>query len=104
MLARCEVRKRRSKPRRGPLRDAAYRKYVKSEPCAVCYRLPSDPAHTENNGMSSKGPDSSCAPLCRLHHREYDAGRVAFEAKYNVDMKAVARRHWERYQRERVAA
>lgn len=49
-----------------------------------------DTAHTQNNGTSSKGPDSSCAPLCRTHHREYDAGRKAFEKKYGVDMKAVA--------------
>src|SRR5690349_14876358 len=33
-----------------------------------------DPAHTENNGTSSKGPDSSCAPLCRRHHLVYDLG------------------------------
>jgi hypothetical protein len=47
-------------------------------------------AHTQNNGMGSKGPDSSCAPLCRKHHREYDSGREAFEAKYGIDMKQLA--------------
>lgn len=61
-----------------------------------------DPAHTENNGMSSKGPDSSCVPLCRSHHLEYDSGREAFESKYGIDMKAIAAAYWERYQQERA--
>ena len=62
----------------------------------------SDPAHTENNGMRSKGPDSSCAPLCRKHHREYDAGRKAFETKYEIDMKTTAAKYWKRYESERA--
>ena len=62
-----------------------------------CDEWLSDPSHTVNNGMSSKGPDSSCVPLCRKHHREYDAGRKAFEAKYAVDMKALAAEHWKRF-------
>lgn len=62
-----------------------------------CVGVKVDPAHTENNGMSSKGPDSSCGPLCRVHHNEYDAGRAAFEKKYRVDMKAVAADHWKRF-------
>jgi len=57
----------------------------------------SDPAHTANNGMRSKGPDSSCAPLCREHHQEYDAGRKAFEAKYQIGMRAVAAGNWNRF-------
>ena len=54
-----------------------------------------DPAHTQNNGGSSKGPDSSCAPLCRAHHMEYDNGREAFEEKYGIDMAREAAIHWE---------
>jgi hypothetical protein len=61
-----------------------------------------DPAHTANNGMSSKGPDSSCAPLCRRHHREYDAGRAAFEAAYAIDMAALAVQWWADWQRRAV--
>ena len=59
-----------------------------------------DPAHTENNGTSSKGPDYSCVPLGRGHHREYDAGRKAFEKKYDIDMQETAKKYWETYQRE----
>jgi hypothetical protein len=50
--------------------------------------------------MRSKGPDSSCVPLCRKHHDEYDAGRKAFEKKYGVSMKALAAEHYARYQKE----
>ena len=66
-----------------------------------------DPAHTENNGMRSKGRDSSCAPLCRDHHDQFDGhkrlpngkvGRVAFEEYYLLDMKSVAEKCWKRFQ------
>lgn len=59
-------------------------------------------AHTKNNGMGSKGPDLSCAPLCPKHHREYDAGRKAFEKKYGVDMQAIAAELWKHYESERA--
>jgi hypothetical protein len=120
VIRRTPVKKRRAKPRRGPLRDKIYRRWVSGQFCAVSANYdwekrepgdmcsgsgntPKDPAHTENNGMGSKGPDSSCAPLCRKHHREYDAGRAAFEQKYGVDMKAIAAQLWARYQQEKAA-
>ena len=105
--ARKFLPKRRKKPRRGPMRCKAYMDWLTKGYCAIyasnprailldC-ELPLDSAHTQNNGMSSKGPDSSCAPLCRRHHREYDAGRKSFEAKYSVDMSALAAAHWKRF-------
>ena len=109
------IPRRRSKPRRGPAnippeqwRNAGYRLWLRenclcvaglatgSETCSA-FAI-SDPAHTQNNGRGSKGPDASCAPLCRKHHREYDAGREAFEEKYGVDMKHEAAVHWAVYQ------
>jgi len=47
--------------------------------------------------MSSKGPDSSCVPLCRKHHREFDSGRKAFEKKYDVDLKKLAAEYFKRF-------
>lgn len=113
--------KRRTKQRRGPLRDPGYRKYLAGKSCSALsdspndeafegcdywwhgYGFATDAAHTENNGMNSKGPDSSCAPLCRKHHREYDAGREAFEKKYRINMKAIAAEHFARYEKEKAA-
>lgn len=106
-MKRTPVKKRRTKPRRGPMRDPKYRTFVRTFLCSVFSASPNDEpydrcdywnghtnltdsAHTQNNGMRSKGPDSSCAPLCRKHHREYDAGREAFEEKYAVSMSAIA--------------
>jgi len=107
------IPKKRAKARRGPMRDPKYRRWCSTQWCVVCRILsddqrppayhPIDPAHTQNNGTSSKGPDSSCAPLCRKHHDEYDAGREAFEKKYGVDMKALAAEHYERYLQETAA-
>ena len=104
------MKAKRSQPRRGPMRDRGYMAWLKERWCVSCWRNGGplnghhafsgviDPAHTENNGMRSKGPDSSCAPLCRVHHREYDSGRAAFEAKYGIDMKNEAAAHWAAYQ------
>ena len=66
-----------------------------------------DPAHTVNNGRGSKGPDSSCIPLCKIHHNEMD-GRLstkittkqAFAEKYGLDLAAIAAEHYERYEKE----
>src|SRR5690349_19121744 len=91
------IPRRRATPRRGPLRCPEYRAWLVDHGlCAVnrgCNRWPCDPCHTENGGASMKGPDSSCAPLCRVHHDQMDGraklpngevGRAAFEAYYGV--------------------
>jgi hypothetical protein len=103
------IPRRRKRPRRvSVLRDQPYKDWLKKCRCVVCsilklvYRdrlcasgsMPIDPAHTVNNGMSSKGPDNSCVPLCRVHHREYDAGREAFEVKYGISMQRESAAHY----------
>jgi hypothetical protein len=92
------------------MRSKEYRLWLRRQKCAVCRKLHHpmstalwktvEPAHTERNGMSSKGPDSSCAPLCRAHHREYDRNRKAFERLYGVDMRQLAKEHYEKFLRE----
>lgn len=65
-----------------------------------------DPAHTLNNGFASKGPDSSCIPLCRYHHDEMD-GRLStrvttkaqFAAKYRLDLAGESATHYALYLR-----
>lgn len=105
---RKPVRRKRSKPRRGPWRSREYRRHIAMEVyCCVgelcgsesCSKFIAcnDAAHTQNNGMSSKGPDSSCVPLCRKHHLEYDRGRKAFERKYGLDLQALAKQYFERW-------
>lgn len=101
----------RANPRKGPMRDPGYRRWLRIERfCYIagaviggqCEPFPfnPDPAHTQNNGMGSKGPDSSCVPLCRRHHSEYDRDRKAFERKYGICMAEIAKEHYARYLKE----
>lgn len=101
------------KPRRVSVnRDPGYRKSLREEPCALWMagktdecdfgpRNTTEAAHTQNNGMSSKGADSSCVPLCRKHHTEYDKDRKGFEKKYGMDLRAIAAEHYQRYLAEK---
>jgi hypothetical protein len=107
-MKRSPVRKRRpGGPRRGPWRSVKYRRWIAEHLCRVGVGgvpgnrlgigICSQAAHTSNNGTSSKGADSSCIPLCPEHHREYDAGRKAFEKKYGVDLKAIAAQYFQQW-------
>jgi len=101
------------------LRDPGYMEWLKDRPCVACMkrRVPIgpcawwrlaiiDPAHTLNNGFSSKGPDSSCIPLCRYHHDEMD-GRLSaamttkeqFAAKYSLNLANESAAHYALYLR-----
>lgn len=73
-----------------PLRDPAYRKFVRGLPCAICGKFWGvEAAHTGPHGISQKAPDTSCIPLCALHHRDSEVGldrigRAAFEDLHGV--------------------
>lgn len=63
---------RRTKPRRGPSRDADYLKWIRTLPCVVCalpQRGPTEAAHTGPHGISQKSSDYSVIPLCWDHHQ-----------------------------------
>lgn len=95
------IPQRRAKPRRGPARDRSYMDWLHDRKCVACGmddpRQRCDAAHTKNNGMRSKGPDSSCVPLCRAHHMEYDVGRKAFEDLHRLVMEWEAAAHYDLY-------
>lgn len=106
--------KRKGVRRVSVLRDPKYLAWLREHICTACLaqsyhraliladlRRVSDQGvfacHTMNNGRSSKGPDSSCIPLCREHHDEMDgrAGtkittKAQFAAKYGLDLKKLA--------------
>lgn len=57
--------------------DPAYLAYVRTLPCLICRRVPSDPAHLRtgarqygkpHTGMGEKPSDRWVLPLCRTHH------------------------------------
>lgn len=111
-------KKRRSgKPRRvSVVRDKGYREWLTTQRCVACVARPRgfperiwvDPAHTLNNGRSSKGGDDSCIPLCRHHHDEMDGRlntkivtKAAFAEKYGLDLAAIASEHYSHYLQEK---
>lgn len=124
---RSSIRRKRATPRRGPLRSDEYREWLRERACVACVKLrdqatlwgklpPALPvrieaAHTENGGMSMKGPDSGCVPLCAGigspdHHGQYDGrvklpdgsvGKKAFERFYGIDMRREAAIHWKAF-------
>jgi hypothetical protein len=102
--------KRAAGPRRvAVLRNGDYLAFLHAIPCVVCteenriniawHRLPkaipcfSEAAHGPVNGLGSKGADSSCTPLCHVHHMEsHRIGVKNFEARYGVNLKREAAR------------
>jgi hypothetical protein len=93
-----------------------HRAWVRGHGCCVpgCQPDPADPltqsieaAHVRRNtdgGTSLKPHDKWCISLCAKHHREQHQADLTFEARYGIDMRALAvefasrsphRRKWE---------
>lgn len=98
---------KRATPRRGPARDAKYRRWIRSLPCVACgTERQVEAAHTDvlteqnaRGGMSMKHSDYSCVPLCHDCHQgradsyhRIDGGRAAFERRYALDCAALVAR------------
>lgn len=74
-----------------------HRAWVRRHDCSVrgCRRGPVHCAHVRNGtdgGAGLKPSDKWTISLCELHHREqHRIGEKAFEAKYSLDLVALAR-------------
>lgn len=108
-LRRTELKRgtkplRRGKPlrKRNPERLARLRSVQFGAQAALCRTLPccvpgcgkgppaypSDPAHMVSRGAG--GDDSSCVPLCRVHHiRQHVLGIRTFQERYGFDVAEV---------------
>ena len=93
------MRKKRSRPRRGPDRNPVYLAWIRTLACAVCARSGSgativEAAHTNilgPRGLGQKASDYSAIPLCAAHHREnrdsYHAlGERAFLSTHGINL------------------
>jgi len=91
-------RRPRRTRRAKPARNWKYRAWIRSLPCLVCGREPSEAAHTgSEGGLQLKASDLSCVPLCTRHHTMYPdsyhrLGRAGFEALHQVDCRELVRR------------
>ena len=86
-----------SEPRR--YRNKGHLKFVTSQPCLICGRLPSDSHHlrfAQRRALGRKVSDEFTVPLCRTHHRELhrSANEAAWWRIANLDPLKMARRLW----------
>jgi hypothetical protein len=75
--------------------DPAHLAYVRTLPCTICGRGPSDPAHIRTGsreygkrqcGMGEKPDDCWVLPLCRHHHDEqHAANEIEWWSSYGID-------------------
>jgi len=86
---RVGVRPCRPTPRRGPVRDPAYLRWLRAQPCAACgHPPPADPHHTGPRGFWQKAADWDAIPLCRACHKAYHAeGPAAFCARWGLALR-----------------
>lgn len=88
----------RAETSRLPARDAKYRYWIRTLPCAACgVEQNIEAAHTGPHGLGQKASDYSCIPLCIAHHRGGNEaldkiGRVAFEQRFEQDIEVLVRR------------
>jgi hypothetical protein len=87
-----------SEPRKTTSRScAAHRAWVRRHRCSVpgCRQLPIECAHVRrgtDGGAGLKPSDKWCISLCRSHHLEqHELGERAFEAKYDIELRELAR-------------
>lgn len=75
-----------------PVRSSAHLQFIRTLPCSVphCQRAYVDAAHVGPHGLSQKASDLSTVPLCRKHHREYDANPRAFERARGLTLASAA--------------
>ena len=95
------VRRKRSRPTRGPERSPEYLAWIRTLPCAVCHRSPGgvsiEAAHTSAlgpRGISQKSPDYSAVPLCTWRHRAgpdsyHRLGERSFEERFGIKLTEV---------------
>jgi len=74
-----------------PVRSSEHLAFVRTLPCLVCGRTPSDAAHFPGvRGMAQKRSDLETGPLCRIHHAEqHRIGWPRFIQTYELDVKAI---------------
>ena len=98
-MAEVMFPKRRVVPRRKKEGRSCpgHRAWVRRHHCSVpgCEGFPIECAHVRgctDGGQSLKPSDNWTLSLCREHHAEqHRIGEVAFERKYGIDMRAIAR-------------
>jgi hypothetical protein len=85
------------------LRDKEHCKFVASQPCVVCGRMPTEPHHirfAQPRALGRKVSDEYTVPVCRLHHRDLHSygDEASWWAAVNIDPLPIALELWRRSQ------
>ena len=84
-------------------RNKEHLQFVRTQPCLICAKQPSDPHHlpfAQPRALGRKVSDEYAVPLCRAHHRELHraAKELPWWQSRGIAPLAVARQLWQRSQ------
>ncbi|MFQ5904834.1 MAG: DUF968 domain-containing protein [Candidatus Binatia bacterium] len=90
-------------PKPRTYRSDSYLRFVRQHPCIVSECSEPSEAHhaggiVSGRGTGQKGSDYQCIPACRAHHHFYHTmGRMNFEHRFKVDVRATIIAMLEKY-------
>ena len=84
-------------------RNKEHLQFVRTQPCLICAKQPSDPHHlpfAQPRALGRKVSDEYTVPLCRAHHREVHraAKEIAWWQSVGIAPLAVAEALWQKSQ------
>jgi hypothetical protein len=91
---------RRVKSKTIRLRDKEHCKFVTTQPCLVCGRIPTEAHHirfAQPRALGRKVSDEYTVPVCRLHHRELHryGDEASWWAAVGIDPLTIALELWQ---------
>ena len=97
----ASVRHRRVAAKTIRLRDREHCKFVRTEPCVVCGRAPTEAHHirfAQPRALGRKVSDEYTVPVCRLHHRDLHGygDEASWWAGVGIDPLPIALELWRR--------
>lgn len=101
------INRKRSKPRRGVVKDPAYLEFISGHKCCVCISweteqaTPTEVAHVGERGLGQKCDDRQTLPICERHHK---TGKLAlhvlgkaFWGHHGMDRDKLVKEYQEKY-------
>jgi hypothetical protein len=97
----ASARRRRVAAKTIRLRDKDHCKFVRTEPCVVCGRAPTEAHHirfAQPRALGRKVSDEYTVPVCRLHHRDLHSygDEASWWAGVGIDPLPIALELWRR--------
>ncbi len=94
-----EAHRRRVAAKTVRLRDKEHCKFVATQPCVVCGRMPAEAHHirfAQPRALGRKVSDEYTVPVCRLHHRDLHTygDEASWWAAVSIDPLPIALHLW----------